>query len=392
MSIDISKFVNPEIIFGQGTLSQVGESLVRLGAQKVFLVTDPGIIEAGWVDKAIPFIEQKGLNYEIWSRVTPNPKDHDVEAGARRYRKTRCDAVLAVGGGSPIDCAKAVALLSTNGRSEIHHYEGIDKITRPLPPMVMVPSTAGTGADVSQFCIVTDTERRLKMVIASKSLVPDISITDPLLLTTKDRKLTAHTGMDALTHAIEAYLSVAATVLTDVHALNAIRLVSGNLRESVASQTNLRAKKAMAMASLQAGLAFSNAVLGATHAMAHQVGGLLDAPHGEVEGILLPYVLEFNFIAATERYVDIAQALGQDVTGMSRREAGLQVIAAVKALARDIGIPRSLADIGVKPDVISYLSTNAMQDICLVTNPRDTSLADIEEIFRRAWEGDDGDL
>lgn len=389
MSMHISKFINPEIIFGQETLSQVGDSLVRLGAQKVFLVTDPGIIEAGWIDKALPFLDQKGLDYEIWSEVTPNPKDREVEAAVGRYREIGCDAVLSIGGGSPIDCAKAVALLSTNGDSDIHHYEGIDKITRPLPPMVMVPSTAGTGADISQFCIVTDTDRRVKMVLASKSLVPDISITDPLLLTTKDSELTAHTGMDALTHAIEAYLSVAATVLTDVHALNALRLISRNLRESIASQTNLPAKNAMAMASLQAGLAFSNAVLGATHAMAHQLGGLLDMPHGQVEAILLPHVMEFNFIAATERYIDIAQALGQDVTGMSRREAGLQAIVAVKALAADIGVPRTLADIGVEPDVFPLLSANAMKDICLVTNPRDTTVADIENLYRRAWQGDE---
>jgi 1,3-propanediol dehydrogenase len=294
---------------------------------------------------------------------------------------------LVIGGGSPIDCAKAVALLSTNGEGDIRPYEGIDKITRPLPPMVMAPSTAGTGADVSQFCIITDTERRLKMVLASKSLVPDISITDPLLLTTKDRELTAHTGMDALTHAIEAYLSVAATPLTDVHALNAIRLISRNLRESVASRTNLRAKEAMAMASLQAGLAFSNAVLGAVHAMAHQLGGMLDMPHGEVDAILLPYVMEFNFIAATERYVDIAVAMGQEVAGLNRREAGLRAITAVRALACDIGIPGSLAEIGVKPEDISQLSANAMKDACLVTNPRDTTMADIEALFRRAWAG-----
>lgn len=386
--MDISKFINPEIIFGQETLSQVGDSLVRLGARKVFLVTDPGIIEAGWIDTALPFIEQNGLEVEVWSRVTPNPKDHEVEAAVRRYHKTGCDAVLAIGGGSPIDCAKAVALLSTNDDGGIEHYEGIDKITHPLPPMVMVPSTAGTGADVSQFCIVTDSERRVKMVIASKSLVPDISITDPLLLTTKDRELTAHTGMDALTHAIEAYLSVAATVLTDVHALNALRLIAGNLRESIASQTNLPAKNAMAMASLQAGLAFSNAVLGATHAMAHQVGGLLDLAHGQIEAILLPHVMEFNFIAATERYIDIARALGQPVDGLSRREAGRQAIVAVKVLAADVGVPQTLAEIGIEPDIFPQLSVNAMQDICLVTNPRDITVADIEAIYRRAWQGD----
>ncbi len=387
----ISKFVIPEIIFGQGTLSQVGDSLVRLGGQKIFLVTDPGVIEAGWVDKALSFLQQKNLTVEIWSRVTPNPKDHEVEAAIRHYRQSGCDAVLAIGGGSPIDCAKAVAILASNTEKDIQAYEGIDRITRPLPPMVMVPSTAGTGADVSQFGIVTDSERRLKMVIASKSLIPDISITDPLLLTTKDSRLTIHTGMDALTHAIEAYISVAATPLTDVYALSAMRLIAGNLRESVASRSNLRAKSAMAMASLQAGLAFSNAVLGATHAMSHQVGGLLDLPHGEVEAILLPHVLKFNFIAATERYVDMAEALGQEVTGLSRRQAGLQVIEAVKALTRDLNIPQTLAEIGIHQDTLPRLSRNAMQDICLDTNPRDTTLTDIETLFQRAWAGAETD-
>lgn len=381
--MNISKFVIPEIIFGKGSLSQIGESAIRLGAKKFFLATDEGLIEAGWIKESIPFLEQKGLDYEVWSDVTPNPKDYEVEEGAKRYLASGCDAIMAIGGGSPIDAAKGVAILVTN-EGTIHDYEGIDKITKPLPPMIMVPSTAGTGADISQFDIITDTSRKIKMVLVSKSLIPDISITDPLLLTTKDKELTANTGMDALTHAIEAYVSIAATFLTDVQALNAIRLISHNLRGSVASKTNLEAKEAMAMASLQAGLAFSNAILGAVHAMTHQLGGMFDMPHGQVNAILLPYVMEYNLISAVDRYVDIAVAMGEHVTGLSRREAAMKAITSVKTLAHDIGIPKGLAEIGVPEESIPQLSENAVKDACLITNPRDAEVADIEDIFRSA--------
>ena len=381
--MEISKFVMPEVIFGRGSLGQIAESAIRLGAEKLFVVTDEGIIRAGWIDKATAILQESGLDYEIWSHVTPNPKDYEVEEGARRYLASRCDAIMAIGGGSPIDAAKGIAILVTNG-GRIHDYEGIDKITQPLPPMVMVPSTAGTGADVSQFAVITDTRRKIKMVLVSKSLVPDISITDPLLLTTKDAMLTAFTGMDALAHAIEAYVSVAATPLTDVLALNAIKLIAKYLRASVASRTNLKAKEAMAMASLQAGLAFSNAILGAVHAMAHQLGGMLDLPHGEVDAILLPCVMEYNLIACVDRYAEIAVAMGESVDGLSCREAAEKAIEAVRKLAGDVGVPRGLGEIGVKEEDIPQLSENAVKDACLITNPRDANVSDIAEIFRKA--------
>ncbi len=381
--MEITKFVAPEIIFGPGALAQVGDSAARLGASKVFLVTDPGVIAAGWVEKALPFLDEKGLAYTIWSDVTPNPKDYEIDRGAEVYLTAGCDAVLAIGGGSPIDAAKAVATLVTNG-GRIHDYEGVNKITRPLPPMVMVPSTAGTGADVSQFAIITDSARKLKMVLISKSLVPDISITDPLLLTTKDARLTADTGMDVLAHAIEAYVSIAATPLTDVLALSAIRLVAEHLRASVASRANLEAKKGMAMASLHAGLAFSNAILGAVHAMAHQLGAVLDLPHGQVNAILLPYVMEYNLIASVRRFCDIAQAMGEDISRLSPRQAADKAVEAVRRLSQDIGIPAGLRAVGVQEEDIPRLSENAALDACLITNPRDVSVSDIEQIFRNA--------
>ncbi|MGI5836739.1 MAG: iron-containing alcohol dehydrogenase [Chloroflexota bacterium] len=378
-----TKFVAPEIIFGPGSIAQIGESAIRRGASKLFLVTDEGVVRSGWVEKALPFLVEHDLPYELWSRVTPNPKDHEVEEGARQYLAAECDAILAIGGGSPIDAAKGVAMLVTNG-GRIHDYEGVNKITCPLPPMIMVPTTAGTGADVSQFAIITDTIRKVKMVLISKSLIPDISITDPLLLTTKDPQLTACTGMDALTHAIEAYVSIAATPMTDVLALNAIKLVAKNLRASVASRANLDAKRNMAMACLQAGLAFSNAILGATHAMAHQLGAILDLPHGQADAILLPHVMEYNLLASVSRFVDIAQAMGEDITYLSQREAADKAIKAVKELARDIGVPHGLRTIGVAEEDIAALSESAIHDACLVTNPRDASARDIAEIFRKA--------
>ena len=270
----ISKFVAPEIIFGKGSINQVGECCTRLGASRVFLVADQGVMQYGWIEKALFFLEHVGLDYQLWSDFSANPRDYEVEKGAMLYTETGCDAVLAIGGGSAIDAAKAVATLSTN-HGKIQDYEGIDLINKPLPPLIVVPSTAGSGSEVSQFSIIADSSRKIKMTIISKSLVPDIAISDPLILSTVNSKLTTSTGMEALSHAIEAFLSLASTDLTDVHALHAIKLISANLRASVASQVNEEAKVAMAKASLQAGLAFSNAVLGLVHAMSHQVGGLL---------------------------------------------------------------------------------------------------------------------
>jgi 1,3-propanediol dehydrogenase len=381
--MQVCKFMAPEIIFGRGTLAQVGQAARRLGATKVLVVSDPGIVAAGWLETLLPYVEGDDLRYAIWTDVTSNPKDYEVEAGAAFYHEQGCDALIALGGGSCIDAAKAIAVLSTNG-GRIQAYEGLDKISRPLPPMVMVPSTAGTAADVSQFAVITDTRRQLKMTLISKSLIPDISITDPLLLTTKDTWLTASTGMDALTHGIEAYVSRAASFLTDVHALEAIRLAMGALRASVASSTNLDAKETMARASLHAGLAFSNAILGATHAMAHQVGGLLDKPHGELNAILLPYVMEFNRSACPQRYAAIAVAMGLDGQNSRRPDAERAAITAVRALATDIGLTKRLADLGVRADMIPQLSKNALRDACMATNPREATYDDVAALFEAA--------
>jgi 1,3-propanediol dehydrogenase len=384
--MQISKFVAPEIIFGVGALSQVGESALRLGATKLFVVSDPGVVANQWVEKAVTSLKELGVSFEIWFEVTSNPKDYEVEAGVKQYLATGCDAVLAVGGGSPIDVAKAVAILATNGGT-IQDYEGINKITRPLPPLLVVPTTAGSGSEVSQFAIIVDTHRKVKMAIVSKSVIPDIAIIDPLVLQTKDARLTAVTGLDALSHAIESFVSLAATPLSDVHALNAIRLIAQYLRPSVACRTNLQAKSAMAMAALQAGLAFSNAILGATHAMAHQLDALLDLHHGETNAILLPHVMEFNKIACVDKFAQIAEALGENIDGLSRWKAADRAVQAVRRLRRDLGLPESLPANCLSHEQIARLSRNALKDACLVTNPRDVTEEDLYNLFLRALRG-----
>lgn len=377
------KFMVPEIIFGEGTLSLIGESARRLGATNVFLVSDEGVARAGWTDQVAEYLKDVGLNYTVWTEPTPNPKDYEVEHGKKTYLEAGCDAIIGLGGGSAIDAAKAVAILAANG-GRIQDYEGVDKIEKPLPPLICAATTAGAGGEVTQFTIIVDSERRVKMTIGSKSLVPDIAIIDPLLLSTIDAVLTANTGIDALTHAIEAYVSLAATPITDVFAYRAIQIISSSLRASVASRTNMEAKSAMAMASLLAGIAMSNAILGLVHAMAHPLGGLLNLPHGEANAILLPHVMRFNSIACMKRYAEIAEAMGENIEGLSVRQAADKAIEAVERLCLDIGAKRRLSEIGLKEEHIKELSWAAAEDLCLITNPRDTNVEQIAELYMAA--------
>lgn len=243
-------------------------------------------------------------------------------------------------------------------------------------------TTAGSGSEVSQFSIIVDSERKRKMTIVSKTLVPDIAIIDPFTLMTKDSALTASTGMDVLTHAIEAYVSIAATPLTDVQAKNALYLVANYLRPSVASKTNMEAKEAMAMASLQAGLAFSNAILGAAHAISHAIGGRFPLPHGEINAILLPHIMDFNFIAVPKRFTEIAEIMGIDTRGLTQREAGNQAVAFVNQLSEDIGIPKRLRNIGITEDEINLISQTALEDACMITNPRDMDFSQVKTLLK----------
>jgi alcohol dehydrogenase len=379
----LSKFHAPEIVFGPNSLPEAAHAAVRLGARRPFVVTDGGLTEAGWPAELLVQLREAGLAPQVWTDVTPNPKDHEIEAGYQRYAAAGCDVVLGIGGGSVIDAAKGIALLAANG-GRILDYEGIDKIEHPIPPLIMMPSTSGTGADVSQFCIVTDTERHTKITIMGRALVPDVSVIDPRLLVTMPDWLNAATGLDALTHGIEAFVSLAHGPLTDHHALQAISLVNGNLARTMQSPRDATARSFMAQAALEAGLAFTNAILGATHAMSHQVGGMLDLPHGVVNGVLLPHVIRFNGATLPERFVPIAQAMGLDVTGAPAAEAVERVAQEIRRLGDEVGVPTGLGALGVTAEDIPRLSELTLGDACLTTNPRPTSLTDVETLFKAA--------
>jgi 1,3-propanediol dehydrogenase len=319
----------------------------------------------------------------MWHDVTPNPKDHEIEAAFRTYAETGSDVIIGLGGGSCIDAAKGVAILSGNG-DRILGYEGVDKVVHPIPPTVMVPSTSGTGADVSQFAIVTDTTARTKITIISRTLVPEISVIDPRLLTTMPEWLNAATGLDALTHAIESFVSRAHNPLTDRHALHAVALITRYLLPAQLRPTETGPRLAMAQGSLEAGMAFTNAILGAAHAMSHQVGGLLDVPHGVVNAVLLPHVIRFNAEVSPERFVPLAAAGGVRTEGVPPAEVALLLAEGVRKLADEVGVPKRLADLGVTDAVVPRLASTTLKDACLATNPRAADARDIAALFRAA--------
>jgi len=379
----IIKFHAPEIVFGPGSLAEAGFAARRLGAERPFVVTDPGIIEAGWTAALCGYLADVGLRATVWSELTPNPKDHEVTTGYKRYADSGCDIIIGIGGGSVIDAAKGIAILTGNG-GEIGDYNGVDRVCQPIPPLLMIPTTAGTGADVSQFCIITDTASAVKMTIMGRALVPDISVTDARLLMTMPEDLAAATGLDALTHGIESFVSLAHNPLADGHALNAVRLVFDHLPRMLDKRSAADCGEHMAQASLEAGMAFTNALLGATHAMSHQVGGLLDLPHGVVNGVLLPHVIRFNAVEVPDRFIPLAQAAGLAVGGAGGEEAGNMLADKVQAIAAELGVPRGLAQLGVREADVATLARSALADACLATNPRPAAHDDLVALFRAA--------
>ncbi|MDF0530828.1 iron-containing alcohol dehydrogenase [Tsukamurella sp. 8F] len=377
------KFHAPEIVFGLGALEEAAHAASRLGGMRPMLVTDPGLTEAGWVAELTSHLRGNGLSPVVFDAVTPNPKEHEIAAGFERYAVSGCDVIVAIGGGSVMDAAKGVAVLASNG-GHILDYRGVDRVARPIPPTVMVPTTSGTGADVSQFCIVTDTRRATKVTIIGRALVPDVTVIDPRLLTTMPQWLNAATGLDALTHGVEAFVSLAHNPLTDNHALRAVGLVAQTLAGTMRRPAELSERVVMAQASLEAGLAFTNAILGAAHAMSHQVGGLTDRPHGVINGVLLPHVVRFNAARDPGPFATIAAAIGLDEQHAPAAEAAEAVAARIDELALDVGVPRGLAELGVREEDLPQLATNALEDACMSTNPRPATHAEMVELFRAA--------
>ena len=298
-------------------------------------------------------------------------------------KKNKCDMLITLGGGSAHDCGKGIAIVASNG-GKIHDYEGVDKSTKSLPPLIAVNTTAGTASEMTRFCIITDTKRHVKMAIIDWRVTPLIAINDPLLMAGMPPFLTACTGMDALTHAVEAYVSTNATPVTDACALKAIELVSEYLRPAVANGADMEARDKMAYAEYLAGMAFNNASLGHVHAMAHQLGGFYNLPHGMCNAILLPHVSRFNLIAKITRYADIASAMGEELEGVTEREAADFAIDAIECLSHDVGIPAGLKGLGVKEKDLKTMAENAQRDACGLTNPRRPTLDDVIAIYKAA--------
>ncbi|MBM7557154.1 iron-containing alcohol dehydrogenase [Halanaerobacter jeridensis] len=384
-------YMLPTVNFmGAGCVEVVGERCETLGAEKVLLVTDKFLrnMEDGPVDQVIDYLEEAGLEYAIYDGVEPNPKDTNVYDGLEVYEAENCDMIVTVGGGSPHDCGKAIGVAATHDGDLYEDYAGIEQLENETPAMICVNTTAGTASEVTRHAVITDTsqEPHVKFVIVSWRNTPDVSINDPELMVDKPPALTAATGMDALTHALETYVSTGANALTDAAALESMRLIANNLRNAVYNGDDIEARENMANASVLSGFAFNNGGLGYVHAMAHQLGGFYDMPHGIANAILLPYVEKFNLGAKLERFAKIAEIFGVQTDGMSTREAAEAALDAIRQLAEDIGIPTSLSEseYDVQEEDFAEMAKLALEDGNALTNPRKGTAEQVKAIFEDA--------
>ena len=375
------EFHNPtRVIHGAGSHARLGE---LLQGQKALIVTDKVLVQAGVVEMLTSVLDQASVSYAIFDGALPNPPARCVHAGQRRYAKEACSAIVALGGGSPMDVAKMIGVLVTNG-GRIDQYLGIDKVVNDIPPLYCLATTYGTGSEVTQFAVLTNPKTQNKDPIISYKIAPLVGILDPELCVALPASVGGPTGMDALTHAIESYTNLLATPITEGIALQAIGLIGENLRLACANDHELEATENMLIASMLAGVAFAQTRLGNVHAMSHPAGAQYGIHHGLANAILLPYVMEFNMPARLGKFAAIAEALGTDTTGLDEREAAQLAIDSVWDLNEDLRIPAKLSAYGVKKAGIKKMSATAMQSGNIAVNPRKTSQKDIEAIFSKA--------
>lgn len=376
-------------IMGEGALTGAVAQIAALGHTKALIVTDAVLVKVGAVKALTDVLDRAGMSYAVYDGCEPNPTCSQVQEGANIVKTQNCDFIISFGGGSPHDCAKAIGLVATNG-GDIRDYEGLDKSTKPMMPMVAVNTTAGTAAEMTRFCIITDETRHVKMAIVDWRVTPSLAVNDPKLMVGMPKALTAATGMDALTHAIEAYVSIASTPVTDASALHAIKLISTYLPQAVEDGQNMKARDMMAYAEFLAGMAFNSAGLGYVHAMAHQLGGMYNLPHGVCNAVLLGPVQAYNARYVPELFIDIANALGFTEVGEDKTKAVRVVLKSISALKNRVGIPKDLKALNVKPEDFPTLADNAMKDACGLTNPHQPTKDEVIELFQRAYdqEGD----
>lgn len=381
----VHRFILNEVsYFGPGARKELPEVVKRLGKSKALIVTDAGLVKFGVAKMVTDVLDEAAIPYEIFSDVKPNPTVTNVKNGIEAYKKSGADFIIAIGGGSSIDTAKAVGIVINNPEfSDIVSLEGCAPTKNKSVPIVALPTTAGTAAETTINYVIIDEVNQKKMVCVDPNDIPAVAIVDAELMYSLPASLTAATGMDALTHAIEGYITKGAWALSDMFEIEAIRMISRNLPTAVAKPSNAVARDAMAVAQYVAGMAFSNVGLGLVHGMAHPLGSLFDIPHGVANALLLPTIMEWNMPACLDKYPAIAEAMGVDISGMTREEAAQAACDAVKALSIKVGIPQHLSEIGIKESDIDTLSEQAIADVCTPGNPRDVAIEDIKALYAK---------
>ena len=377
----VNRFVLNETSYhGAGAIKEIATEVNGRGFKKAFVCSDPDLIKFGVTKKVTDVLDNADIDYEIYSEIKPNPTIENVKTGVTAFKASGADCIIAIGGGSSMDTAKAIGIIIKNPDfADVRSLEGVAPTTNKCVPIIAVPTTAGTAAEVTINYVITDTEKNRKMVCVDPKDIPVVAVVDPDMMSSMPKGLTAATGMDALTHAIEGYITAGAWELSDMFHLKAIEIISNSLRGAV--ENTPQGREGMALGQYVAGMGFSNVGLGIVHSMAHPLGALYDTPHGVANAIILPTVMEYNAPATGEKYRNIAKAMGVDgVDGMTLDEARKAAVNAVKKLSKDVGIPENLKDI-VKPEDVDFRAQSAYDDACRPGNPRETSVEEIKELY-----------
>lgn len=382
-------FLMPSVnFFGPGVIAKIGDRAKMLNMHKPLIVTTEGLskIDNGPVKQTIASLEKAGVDYAVFTGAEPNPKIRNVQAGKKMYQDENCESIITVGGGSAHDCGKGIGIVLTNG-DDISKLAGIETLKNPLPPLMAVNTTAGTGSELTRHAVITNEKTHLKFVVVSWRNIPLVSFNDPMLMLDIPKDITAATGCDAFVQAIEPYVSVDHNPITDSQCKEAIQLIQTALPEVVANGHNIEARTKMVEAEMLAGMAFNNANLGYVHAMAHQLGGQYDAPHGVCCALLLTTVEEYNLIACPERFAELAKVMGFDTTGLTLYEAAQKSIDGMREMCRLVGIPSSIKEIGAKPEDFEMMAKNALKDGNAFSNPRKGTVEDIVKLYQKAYDG-----
>ena len=384
--MDVFRFVLPtEIVYGPGVVKQLPEEVKRLGCRRPAIITDPGLVKAGVADRIASLLDDADIPYIVCSDVEANPKDVNCELCAAKAREFGADSLIAIGGGSPIDCAKAVGVLLAHDADKIKPYEGKTAATRPQAPMIAIPTTAGTGSELTFSSVITDTVNHYKMTIKSPFTAATLALCDPELTVSVPPMVTASTGIDALTHAIEGYTATCAEPIGDAFALYSIELISHNLEKAVQDGTDIEARSAMLMGSMLGGMSFSHSDVASVHCVAESLGGMCDLPHGMCNAIFLPYVMEYNLEYCTEKYARVAQAMGLSFS--SPEEGAAAAVQAVKDLCRAVGLPNFRSQ-NVDPKDFEQLAEMSAANISTESNPRPMTKADYLNVLQMAYDAD----